>query len=285
MRFFFRSRQFKIILSVLLCLIAVAIVCITIGGTLSPQSNILGTLAAPFRQGFTSLSNTVKDFISAYTDSNEIMLKNAELEAELGTLREQLSEYEQAINENEFYKEFLEIKEQNPDFKFADATLVSVDSQDPYKGFVINKGSLSGIEENDPVITKSGLVGFVSEAGLTTSKVTTVLSPDITLGALDNRTADAGVLSGEIQLAGEGKTRLFNLSRSCNIAVGDYVVTSGEGIFPDGLLIGTITSVGSDEYNTSIYAEVKPFVDFSDIRRVMVLTEFEGQGSLMDGEE
>ena len=196
MRFFFRSRQFKIILSVLLCLIAVAIVCITIGGTLSPQSNILGTLAAPFRQGFTSLSNTVKDFISAYTDSNEIMLKNAELEAELGTLREQLSEYEQAINENEFYKEFLEIKEQNPDFKFADATLVSVDSQDPYKGFVINKGSLSGIEENDPVITKSGLVGFVSEAGLTTSKVTTVLSPDITLGALDNRTADAGVLSG-----------------------------------------------------------------------------------------
>ena len=62
-------------------------------------------------------------------------------------------------------------------------------------------------------------------------------------------------------------------------------MTSGEGIFPDGLLIGTITSVGSDEYNTSIYAEVKPFVDFSDIRRVMVLTEFEGQGSLMDGEE
>ncbi len=285
MRFFFRSRQFKIILSVLLCLIAVAIVCITIGGTLSPQSNIFGTLTAPFRQGFTSLTNTVKDFISAYTDSNEIMLKNAELEAELGTLREQLSEYEQAINENEFYKEFLEIKEQNPDFKFADATLVSVDSQDPYKGFVINKGLLSGIEENDPVITKSGLVGFVSEAGLTTSKVTTVLSPDITLGALDNRTADAGVLSGEIQLADEGKTRLFNLSRSCNIAVGDYVVTSGEGIFPDGLLIGTITSVGSDEYNTSIYAEVKPFVDFSDIRRVMVLTEFEGQGSLMDGEE
>ncbi len=284
MRFFFRSRQFKLILSVLLCLIAIAVICITIGGTLSPQANIIGSLIAPFRQGFTSISNTVKDFVHAYTDSNEIMLKNAELETELSELREQLSEYEQAINENEFYKKYLEIKDQHPDFGFTDATLVSVDSQDPYKGFVINKGSLSDIKKNDPVITELGLVGFVSEVGLTTSKVTTVLSPDITLGALDNRTNDAGVLSGELKLAQNGKTRLFNLSRSCNIAVGDYVITSGEGIFPDGLLIGTITMVGSDEYNTSIYAEVKPFVDFTDIRRVMVITEFKGQGALMDGE-
>lgn len=284
MRFFFRSRQFKIILSAVIGLIAIAVICIIIGGRLSPQANILGTVTAPFRQAFTSISNSVKDFITVYTDTNEIMLENAELEAEISELREQLTEYEQAINENEFYKEYLEIKEQNPDFKFSDATLISVDPQDPYKGFIINKGSLANISENDPVITGDGLVGFVSQVGLTTSKVTTVLSPDITLGALDNRTNDAGVLSGTLELAEQGKTRLFNLSRSCNIAVGDYVVTSGEGVFPEGLLIGTITSVGSDEYNTSIYAEVEPFVELDNIRQVMVITSFEGQGALMDGE-
>ena len=58
------------------------------------------------------------------------------------------------------------------------------------------------------------------------------------------------------------------------------MVTSGEGIFPSGLLIGTIQSIGSDKYNTSIYAEVKPFVDFDSINGVMVITEFEGQGGL-----
>ncbi len=283
MRFFFRSRQFKVILAATLGVIATAVICIIIGGNLSPQANIFGTITAPFSQALTGITNTVKDFAEAYSDGTEIMLENSELEAENIRLKEQLAEYEQALNENEFYKEYLEIKEQNPDFKFADATLISTDTQDPYKGFVINRGSLAGISEKDPVITSGGLVGFVSDVGLTTSKVTTILSPDITLGALDNRTNDAGVLSGTLELAGSNKTRLFNLSRSCNIAVGDFVVTSGEGVFPEGLLIGSITSVGSDEYNTSIFAEVEPFVNIGEIRQVMVITEFEGQGALMSG--
>ena len=125
-----------------------------------------------------------------------------------------------------------------------------------------------------------GLVGFVSETGLTTSKVVTVLSPELSAGALDNRTNDSGVLSGSAAFASKGRTRFYNLSRSCNIAVGDYVVTSGEGIFPSGLLIGTIQAIGSDKYNTSIYAEIKPFVDLDTVKSVMVITEFDGQGGL-----
>ena len=57
-------------------------------------------------------------------------------------------------------------------------------------------------------------------------------------------------------------------------------MTSGEGIFPSGLLIGTIQAIGSDKYNTSIYAEIKPFVDLDAVKSVMVITEFDGQGGL-----
>ncbi len=285
MRFFFSSRQFKVILSVVLVLIAVSVACIIIGGRISPQADILGTVTAPFRAAATKLSQAVSDFANALEDNNEAMLHNAELETEINSLREKLTEYERALEENEFYKDYLEIKDNNPDFKFTDATLISRNQSDPYGGFVINKGSLSGISKNDPVITSAGLVGYITEVGLTTSKVATVLSPDITLGALSNRTKDSGVLSGNLELAGKGLTRFYNLSRSCSIAIGDYVVTSGEGIFPEGLLVGTIQSIGSDEYNTSIYAEVKPFVELNEIRKVMVLTEFEGQGGLNpDGE-
>ncbi len=283
MRFFFRSRQFKVILSVTVAIIAVAITCVVLGGRMAPQSDILGTVTAPVRAVITKVSNGFSDFISAYTEGNEIMLQNAELEAEINGLREQLAEYEKVTAENEFYKKYLEIKDANPDFKFAPATLISRDSKDPYKGFVINKGSVNGLEVNDPVITDAGLVGFVSEVGLTTSKIATVLSPDITLGALDNRTNDSGILSGSIELANEGMTKLYNLSRSCNVAVGDFVITSGEGIFPEGILIGTIQSIGSDEYNTSIFAAVEPFADIDEIREVMVITDFEGQGGLVPG--
>lgn len=283
MRFFFSSKQFKVILAVTLTLIAVSVFCIILGGTMSPQSNIFASIIAPFQSGVNKISNVFADFSSAYSNGEEAMIENADLEAEIAELRSKLADYEETKKENEHYKEFLEIKENNPDFKFQDATKISSDPQDPYKSFVINKGTADGLEQYDPVITKDGLVGYISEVGISTSKVRTVLSPDITLGALSNRTNDSGVVSGGLDLAQKGYTKFYNLARSCNIAIGDYVVTSGEGIFPKGLLIGEIKSVGSDEYNTSIYAEIEVFADIEQIRDVMVIVGFKGQGGLTVG--
>ena len=280
MRFFFRSRQFKIIAAVFAALIVIAAVTAAVGGRMSPGANIFGTVTAPFRSLASKISGGISSFVEVYTEGEKLNIKNAELETEISELRKKLADYEQAVSENEFYKNYLDIKDANPSFKFMAATLISRDKEDPYKGFIINKGSVNGVSAHDPVITNEGLVGSIGEEGLTTSKVVTVLSAELTAGALDNRTSDSGVLSGSAELASEGLTKFYNLSRSCNIAVGDYVVTSGEGIFPKGLLIGTVQTIGSDKYNTSIYANVKPFADIDGIRGVMVITEFEGQGGL-----
>ncbi len=281
MRFFFRSRQFKIILVILISLITVSICFSIIGSKIAPGADIAGTITAPIRSAATAVSNAFSDFADALSDSNETALKNSELETEINELRKKLADYETLNEQNEFYKNYLEIKDSHPDFKFAPATLISRDSSDAYQGFIINQGSTDGVEAFDPVITDAGLVGFVSEVGLTTSKVTTILSSDFTAGALDNRTNDSGIVSGLLKTAKQNQTRFKNLSRSCNIAIGDYVITSGEGIFPKGLLIGTIKYIGNDEYNTSIYADVEPFVDIQNIRNVMVITEFEGQGNVL----
>ena len=282
MRFFFRSRQFKVILSILIVLIAVSVIFSLIGSQISPQANIIGMITAPFRSAANGIWDGVEDFISAYKDGNKLMLENAELEAEVNELREQLSDYQQTQAENEFYKKYLKIAENHPDFKFTAATLFSRDNDDPYQSFVINKGSLNGVSAYDPVITDAGLVGFVSQVGLTTSKVTTILSPELSIGALDSRTNDSGVVSGNLEMARNGKTKFYNLARSCNVAIGDYVATSGEGIFPKGLLIGKIEAIGTDKYNTSIYATVTPFANIEELGQVMVITEFEGQGSVLD---
>ncbi len=281
MRFFFRSKQFKIILSILVALITLSIIFSVIGNKISPQANIVGTITAPIRSAVTTVSGAVSDFFKALTNGNEIMLENTELEAQINELREQLADYERVTKENDFYKKYLEIKDQNPDFKFESATLISRDNSDPYKGFVINKGSSNGISAHDPVITDAGLVGYVSEVGLTTSKITTILSPDLTLGALDNRTNDSGLISGSLETNKKGYTKFKNLSHSCTVAVGDFVMTSGEGVFPKGLLIGTIETIANDKYNTSLYASVKPFVDLDEVREVMIIIDFEGQGSIL----
>lgn len=280
MRFFFRSRQFKIIAATAVILLVISAVCAFLGGRMAPQADLAGTLTAPFRSAASKITSAVTDFFGAYSRSESLALENAELKSEAAELKEKLAEYEQAVAENEFYREYLDLKDDHPDFEFTPATLISRDREDPYMGFVINKGSVNGIAAHDPVITEDGLVGYIGEVGLTSSKVVTVLSAELTAGALDNRTNDSGIVSGTVELAEKGQTKFFNLSRNCGIAVGDYAVTSGEGIFPAGLLIGTIQSIGSDKYNTSIYAEVLPFADIENIKNVMVITAFDGQGDI-----
>ena len=76
---------------------------------------------------------------------------------------EKLADYEQIAAENETYKKYLGIKEAHSDFNFTSANLIARDSDDPYLGFTINKGSMSDIKKYDPVITDSGIVGYIDE--------------------------------------------------------------------------------------------------------------------------
>lgn len=279
MRFFFRSRQFKILLSIAAVIAALSLVASIIGGLLSPQSGLLAAVTAPFEEIATDISVFFKDASKRFQSNEKAILENNELKKEIAELKEQLTDYDTVKKENEFYKNYLELKDENPELQMTSADVIARDTDDVFGGFVINKGSLAGIAQYDPVITDEGLVGYVTEVGLSTCKVTTVLSARLQAGALDSRTGDSGVISGTVQLAEEGLCRLGNLVRTGKVAVGDYVITSGEGVFPEGLLIGEIASISNDAYTNSLFAAVKPFADLKNMRSVMVITYFPGQGS------
>lgn len=277
MRFFFRSRQFKILAAVVSVVCVLTLIFGIAGTRMAPQTDILGSIIQPFRLAATKVREAVNDIFLAYNEGNALMIKNAELEAQIDELREKLADHEEMAAENETYKKYLGIKDAHNDFTFTSAALIARDSDDPYCGFTINKGSLSDIKKYDPVITDSGVVGYVTEVGLTSSKITTILNTKITMGAIDNRSSDSGVVTGKLELAEDGKCMLKNLARSSGIAIGDYISTSGEGVFPAGLLIGSIEYIGTDSVNSSIYAEIKPFVDMAEIKDVMIITSFDGQ--------
>ena len=60
---------------------------------------------------------------------------------------------------------------------------------------------------------------------------------------------------------------------------GDFVITSGlGGVFPSGLLVGRITEVSPDTDGMTLYGLVEPFVDVSELKRVMVITSFNKEG-------
>ncbi len=283
MRFFLRSKQFKKTLLIVVLVLTAAITAGLIGGYMAPHAGIVGSVIAPFQRLGSAVSEAWTNMTDNFKAAAKLNAEKEQLEKEIAALREQLVDFETAITENEFYKDYLEIKELNPDFKFCPAKIISTDPSDVFGGFTVGVGSAHGVSLYDPVITDEGLVGFISQVGTTTSKVTTVLSPELTCGAYDSRTNDSGALSGNTEFAAQGNTRFFNLPRTCSVAVGDIIVTSGNGIFPDKMIIGTVSDIGNDPISSSLYATVTPAIDFEELRSVMVITEFAGQGnSLID---
>ncbi len=277
MRFFFRSRKFKIATAVVAVIMVLSLVAYLAGGLIAPQSSISGAIAAPFQSLAADITGGIKDFFQKFKNNETIILENAELQEEINDLNEKIADYEAMKSENEFLKDYLEIKDKNPDFVFCSASIIARNSIDVASHFTLDVGSLNGIKAYDPVITNAGLVGYVSEVGISTCRVTTILDSTVSVGAIDSRSRDYGIIKGNLSLAENGYTGMYNIQRSSSVAIGDYIVTSGSGVFPNGILIGKITNISSEKYTTSLYAEVKPFVNFDEIRQVMVITSFDGK--------
>ena len=283
MRAFLRSVRFKVLAIILAVLVVLLVVFSALGGWASPLSGVASSVVTPVQQGFNSTWEYITNLFSAPSRIRELELENAELREQIAELTEAKTEYETALVENEFYKDYLGLKEDHEDFEFCAAKVVSIDPVDAYGAFSINMGSLNGISPYDPVITAEGLVGYVKSVSLTSSTVVTVLDPTVKAGAYDTRTDDSGIVVGSAKLAKNGQCRMNDLTRDCTVAIGDSIVTSGGGgIFPEGLMVGTVNTMGQDVGDIMYYAVIDPAVNFEKLRNVMVITAFEGQTMLKD---
>lgn len=285
MRFFFRSKGFKVFVVSVVAIVLLSVAVTLFSSVSSPFSSIFGSIISPVQRVFASASDKLEDFKASLGDNRSLMEEIEALKLEKAELDAKLTQYEQTLQENAYYEEFLGIKDKNPEMLFQSADVIAHDNTDPYKGFTINVGLLDGIALHDPVITPQGLVGFVSEVSPTYAKVTTVLSPDLHAGGKDNRSNDEGVISGRADLAKDGYCTFYNLQRDCAVSIGDYVVTAGGSIFPQGLLVGKVTDIRQQTKDTSLYAVVKTDIDFKNLRQVMVITYFSGQDVIAPSEE
>ena len=308
MRDFMHGTSAKVLLAVVFVMLALMLFTATQGG--SVVANALGLVATPMQRVSTIITNNAAVAAEPLTYSKEELLEeNAALKKEIEELQAKLVNYDQYRIENAQLRKYLELKDENRDFKPVPAAVIGRDPNVLYK-FTIDKGTNDGISKNDPVITDAGVVGFISAVNANYSQVTTLLSPDTKIAALvtteeesgtpvkDSVGAlpsideteptlrrDSGVVSTDIKLAEEGLVKLGYLAADTPAKAGDIVTTSGLGggsIYPQNLKIGTITSVEHEESDVSLYALVEPFVDVTEVRDVMVITEFEGQGQAPD---
>ncbi len=278
MKDFFRSARFKILLALMVVLLGFLIASVYSGGAAPLFSRLLGMLTTPFQQAAAGISGGVGGFFERYMNAADTYERNEALQRELTGLREQLADYDKVKHENEQLREILDVMESHQDRQVVTADVIARSPAGRYNSFSINRGTMDGVAYLDPVMTPDGLVGYVSEVGMSHSTVSTILDAAVDVGAYVSSTRDIGIVSGTVDLSLEGLCSLDYLPRESEIAAGDLILTSGGPLFPRDIIIGTVREVRPNAHGTGLVAVVAPAAPVDAVKNVFVITQFEGQG-------
>lgn len=279
MRNFLRSTSFKILLTVAVVLLAGAIAAAALASGTSPLTSAVGTVFSPLSDAAAYISEKFDNFKGGFISSRSYMDRVEELEEQVADYQSKLVDYEKLQKQVEAYEKFLGVKEKNPDFQFVAGTVIGRDAADVFGSFVLNCGSADGVAVGDPVISGEYLIGIVNETSPTSCTVLSVCDPKFSAAAYEIRTGEAGYTQTTTKLGVQGVLKLSGLERDTAVAEGGIVCTSGVGgVFPRGLIIGTVTTVQKEEGDISYYAEAKPEIEISEVQDAFVITDFEGKG-------
>lgn len=275
---FLKSTAFKIFAVVAAALLAGSVFAVLSRSGSSPLTSATSFVFGPVSRLSSYVAAEFSKIPISFRSSSTLAKEVEALQKQIDTLTEQLVELEQLRNKNALYQEFLGIKEEHSDYVFAEAAIIGRDAADNLGTFTLNKGSLSDIKINDPVIYGKYLVGVVASVTPTQCTVNTILNPKVNVSAYEVRTRDLGFVTSTVALAKDGHCHMPGLSSSTAVTAGGIVCTSGVGgIFPRDLIIGNIVDVVDGSVDISASAIIKPGIDFGEITDVFIITSFDGQ--------
>ncbi len=264
----FSNKNFRVLCITLIIILVIGVISLGQNSVVSTALN--GGIKALFQLSASATENADTASLQELKEENE------KLKEENASLREQLVEYYDTKAENETLLKYYDIKKENPSYKIQPASVIKRDANSDFYSFTLDIGSTDGVSANDAVITGNGLVGWVYRVDATTCTVKTILAPDTKAGAVDKKTSDSGIITGDTSLCDDNLTKLTTLAEDNEISVGDMIVTSGTGgVYPGNLLIGKVTELMVDSYDNSRYAIIEPYEDVRTITSAAVITEFD----------
>jgi rod shape-determining protein MreC len=241
------------------------------------QAGFLGLISPFLKQG-----SSVQRY---YVTKKEGLKRLDDLEAEVKTLRianKELSATNHALRkleeDNNKLRAALGYRERAV-FMLMPARIIARDSSTWYQKIIIDRGSEEGIEEDQAVLTESGLVGKTTGViSKHSAQVILISDENCRVSAMvegtvgqGKGTREQGIVKGERAMSGGVPTiGLGFLSKQANLRPGMNVYTSGVGgVFPYGVMIGQVRDFKVRELDG--YSTITPAVDLSTIEDVFVV--------------
>ncbi len=227
---------------------------------------VFDIFTSPFLRFFHQTQNHITSVINKYFYLVNLKKENVYLKKRLAQLEQELSFYMEESVRYHRLKTQLEFARKNTfSTQFADVIGQSLDSY--HRTLFISLSRAEGIKRNFAVMLQEGVVGRIQSVSNSHSSVQLILDQRMRFPALIQRTRGKGIVFGT-----HDGVELRQISRREEIKVGDRIVTSGlSGIFPKGLLVGTISSIKSEDHALFQTAKIQTAVDFEKIEGVFVI--------------
>ena len=276
MKEFFAKHGIWILLVAVIVTVTMAALSAFGTGVATPIQNALGVVTAPFRSGISAVTNWVDDRIRFADEFDALKEENEALKKQVARLEQENRQAQADSAENARLRELLNLRPQERNLQFESAMVVDHTSSNWTRTLTLNKGSSMGIAPKNCVINSEGyLVGVVTEVGANWATVLTTIDTDFEIGATVFRTGEAAMAAGDFNLMGEGRLKLNYISSESALLNGDLVLTSGlGGYYPEGLVVGSVEEVITDDSGAMDYALLEPAVDFDALTEVFVVTGF-----------
>jgi rod shape-determining protein MreC len=260
------SLQIRLILAVVVAL--GVIIADSRLGTFSQIRTYMDTAVSPFyfiSNGPRALLDSVSQSL---TSRERLEMENRALRQELLSKNSELLLMGQYRQENARLRELLGSPLRQDEQKMVTQVISTVN--DPYSDqVVIDKGTMNGVYEGQPVISDKGVVGQVIAVAKMTSRVLLICDATHAL--------PIQVLRNDIRViaAGNGCTddlQLEHLPANTDIRVGDVLVTSGlGGRFPEGYPVGVVSSVKVDTQRAYTVIQARPTAGLQRLRYLLLL--------------
>lgn len=134
---------------------------------------------------------------------------------------------------------------------------------------MIDKGYVDGAIPGTPIATAKGVFGKVMRSARNTSTVLLLTDPGFRVAVVSSETRTPGILAGTGPL---GPLELRYVAQNSQIREGELLLTSGvAGGFPQGLPVGTVTSVKPAGSTLFVSVVAQPLVHTEAVEEVLLL--------------
>ncbi len=281
------SRQRFTIKSIVTTGVVIAIVLIS-AYSISNSDKLLFLANNPVAEVFLDLgrhTNNAIDSVGEFLGDLLHFKRNANKVKELTEENEKLKQRITDIKSDESKEKSLKKLEKALNYVQGDArmrrvsaSIVGKNDGEWYQSFVIDAGADNGIKKDSIVINGKGVVGIVYSVSNRYSKAISLVDSRASVSfKIQGKEDDKGVITTSSTV---GKSDLTDVNKllqgylfdsNSNVKVGDKIVTSGLGLYPENLPIGKVTKVINDKSKSMKLVKVRPFVDFKKLNDVMVI--------------